>query len=401
MILIRVNLIILCLSIVWGMIRLALRKVLCHRDIYAIDHVYWFISILILPISMFIKVSKVHHTARVTLPLQQKVSAGNQMLNYHRVEEVLTVLLLVGFLVFLVMLVCYLHKCRILNESCPINVIGLTKNNFFERLEKVWVCECITSPMVWGIMRPKILIPPVLVKQDDEQANQILLHEWVHLKRRDNLMKCLVLIHVCMFWYHPFLWLLYAAFQREAEMSCDEAVISYLGENRKLDYACTLLEFASGYTVQRSMISQLVSGNLKRRIMAVTNYKITKKKFKIFKKLSIGMLVVLCGMAISFSAVLFADIGRPENVEIVQEPQESAGDETVQDIEIGENPQEISGNNAEQDVVLMQEMQDESNVDYHSMTMEELEEIIDNPANSDDNRAEALHTYNRKYFGLE
>lgn len=29
------------------------------------------------------------------------------------------------------------------------------------------------------------------------------------------------------------------------------------------------------------------------------------------------------------------------------------------------------------------------------------EVIIDNPANPDDNRAEALHTYNRKYFGLE
>lgn len=410
MILIRVNLIILCLSIVWGVTRFVLSKVLCHKDIYAIDHVYWFISILVLPLSILEKAITAHRTVRVALPVMQRVPVGNPVFNYHRMEDVLMAFLFTGILVFLAIFVCYLRKCRILNESFPIDADELRKKHPSQDLEKVWVCEYITSPMVWGIIRPKILIPPVLAKQYDEQAKQILLHEWVHLKRKDNFVKCLALIHVCMFWYHPYLWLFYTAFQREAEMSCDEAVIGYLGESQKLEYARTLMQFASQYSPQKTMISQLTSGNIKRRILAVTNYKITDKKFRIFKKLSIGMLIVFCGMAISFSTELFADVDRPEDIEVVQEPQEGTGDEIVQGIETEQGSQEIPKISAEQNKELIQEEQDtlsgeevqgESNIDYHSMTMEELEEIIDNPENSDDNRAEALHTYNRKYFGLE
>jgi len=52
----------------------------------------------------------------------------------------------------------------------------------------VGVCQRIRSPILLGIVRPLILLPPAaLTGWSPEQLEMVLLHELVHVRRWDNL----------------------------------------------------------------------------------------------------------------------------------------------------------------------------------------------------------------------
>ena len=54
----------------------------------------------------------------------------------------------------------------------------------------------------------------------------MLLHELAHARRRDNLTGAFVHCLVCVFWFHPLLWLAEKRLRIERERACDELVIA-------------------------------------------------------------------------------------------------------------------------------------------------------------------------------
>ncbi|REK74317.1 M56 family metallopeptidase [Paenibacillus paeoniae] len=80
----------------------------------------------------------------------------------------------------------------------------------------------ISTPATYGWWRPKILIPARMIGQlDKEDWTCILLHELIHIRRRDafwnGLMTLLLLLH----WFNPFMWLAWLRMREDQELSCD------------------------------------------------------------------------------------------------------------------------------------------------------------------------------------
>ena len=99
-------------------------------------------------------------------------------------------------------------------------------------------------PMVWGVLRPRLLIP---AEADDWPADRrwvVLLHELAHVKRWDCATKLLAHVACACYWFNPFCWIAFRLMQREAEAACDDLVLS--SGHRPSDYAQHLLEIASG-----------------------------------------------------------------------------------------------------------------------------------------------------------
>ena len=87
----------------------------------------------------------------------------------------------------------------------------------------VYKCSLITSPVIIGIINPRIYVP--MCETDTDLLEMMLRHELVHYKRKDILYKFIILIACCMHWFNPFVWLMNKQAQQDIEIACDEDVI--------------------------------------------------------------------------------------------------------------------------------------------------------------------------------
>ncbi len=89
----------------------------------------------------------------------------------------------------------------------------------------------VAEPGVWGIRRPVVLLPESIAETlEREELDAVLLHELVHVERRDNLVGHLLMILRCLLWFHPLMWWLDRRLLAERERACDERVVEVAGD---------------------------------------------------------------------------------------------------------------------------------------------------------------------------
>ena len=99
-------------------------------------------------------------------------------------------------------------------------------------------------PMVWGTVRPRLLLPASADQWSADRRWVVLLHELVHVRRHDCLAQLLARLACAVYWFNPLCWVAFKRMQREAEAACDDLVLA--AGHRPSDYAQHLLEMASG-----------------------------------------------------------------------------------------------------------------------------------------------------------
>ena len=83
------------------------------------------------------------------------------------------------------------------------------------------------EPALRGVWRPMITIPRGLsARLTKSEFEGVLLHELAHARRFDNLSAWVVHGLVCIFWFHPLLWLIERRLEVERERACDETVMA-------------------------------------------------------------------------------------------------------------------------------------------------------------------------------
>ncbi len=107
----------------------------------------------------------------------------------------------------------------------------------------VAVCERIAAPVLVGILRPIILLPPAaLTGWSPDEIEMVLLHELAHVRRWDNLVNLAQRIVESILFFHPAVWLVSNWVRREREACCDAVVVTRT--NRPHAYAELLIDFA-------------------------------------------------------------------------------------------------------------------------------------------------------------
>jgi beta-lactamase regulating signal transducer with metallopeptidase domain len=88
-------------------------------------------------------------------------------------------------------------------------------------------CERISVPIVFGIMRPMILLPATLVSGlSSDQIRALVTHELSHIRRYDLLVNLLQRIVEAVLFFHPAVWFVSRRISMERENVADDAVLA-------------------------------------------------------------------------------------------------------------------------------------------------------------------------------
>jgi beta-lactamase regulating signal transducer with metallopeptidase domain len=84
------------------------------------------------------------------------------------------------------------------------------------------------APAVKGVLHPRITLPRSIDRLlDARELHAVLLHELTHARRRDNLIRLLYEVGLCLLWFHPLVWLAGSRLALYRELSCDESVVRH------------------------------------------------------------------------------------------------------------------------------------------------------------------------------
>lgn len=172
--------------------------------------------------------------------------------------------------------VSYVRGVRRFRESLPCRdeaVLRWLGEHRLRRTIHVRVSERIGSPLTYSVLHPVILLPKGLNDLDEDCLRAVLTHEYVHIRRLDAAAKLLYAAVLCVWWFHPLVWLMFRLAGRDLELCCDECVITLLGEREKAPYAHTLLHMAERGTDRFPLCSHLVKTRMEERIEAIMKWK--------------------------------------------------------------------------------------------------------------------------------
>ena len=137
------------------------------------------------------------------------------------------------------------------------------------------VCEAISTPAVTGLLRPRLLLPHE--HYDVQELRYILRHELCHLKRRDMLLKLVLLAANAMHWFNPVVYLMLRQADEDIELACDSAATDGLDRAERAAYSRTLLAAVQSH-VRALPATTCFGGTVERLKRRITNVLGAQKK---------------------------------------------------------------------------------------------------------------------------
>lgn len=120
-------------------------------------------------------------------------------------------------------------------------IVGLKEEYGIKRNVLLYQGETGDSSMTFGIYRPVIICGREV---GSREAELLIRHELVHIKRLDALWKMFMQFVIFLHWCNPVMWSLYFALDRFCELSCDETVMRGKAKTEVDEYLLLLIEEA-------------------------------------------------------------------------------------------------------------------------------------------------------------
>jgi len=160
-----------------------------------------------------------------------------------------------------------------------------------------------TSPMTWGVVSHKILLPKNAADWTAERRRLVLAHELAHVKRNDGLIQLLVHGVCCVYWFNPLVWYAAHRIRVERERACDDQVLN-LGTGAA-DYAEHLLQVVRGLRARQASsfaaVSMAQPSQLESRLVSILD---SRARRRALSTLSTAALCTLAGgVTISLAAI--------------------------------------------------------------------------------------------------
>ncbi|MCM3293208.1 M56 family metallopeptidase [Paenibacillus sp. MER 180] len=212
-----------------------------------------------------------------------------------------------------------MRESYVVSDEDSLRVLQQCREDLkIKRTLPLLISNGVSSPTLYGVLRPKILLPGKYFAQfRNEELRHILLHEFVHYIRKDIVTNWLFTILLILNWFNPILWYASRKMREDQELSCDDRVISCLEEDEVKQYGYTIVKLveANMTTGFRSVSATSFSTDkslIKRRINMIALFKRGSYKWTI---LGIAIISIFACIALTNAA---ADKPEPKKSEILE-----------------------------------------------------------------------------------
>lgn len=203
-------------------------------------------------------------------------------------REVLAFLYITGVLASL--LIYAVKFARFLNQikpqlkkfDCAYEAECREKIGFGGRAE-VFEADIDCSPFVYGIFRPKIVVP------HGEIGAEAFMHELIHIKRKDLLYMRFANVIKAIHFFNPFAYLFANRIKRFMELSCDECAARNMTEMQRLEYSRCIINYAAA-SPGTACLSE-TGKNIKERIDVIMTGKNHSKMSRLISAVLIAVLI--------------------------------------------------------------------------------------------------------------
>lgn len=175
------------------------------------------------------------------------------------------------------------------------------------RKDNIYESECISTPFVLGIVRPKIYIPFNLSEQEREY---ILKHEQYHIRRKDQIIKICAYILCVIYWFQPLIWFAYFVMIRDMEMSCDEYVLKNSKSDIRAAYSTSLLKLATKTEDFNAGLPAFGESDIRKRVKNIMKFNAKKKWVSVVAAIA----VVIVGVSCLTKAAVKTDANKPNKI---------------------------------------------------------------------------------------
>ena len=197
----------------------------------------------------------------------------------HLFRAVAVIWLAVAAAIILVLILLYVTTKRELRDAVHLR-------------ENIYLSEKVTSPALYGLLHPRIILPCGWEKREDLAL--ILAHEKAHARHGDNSWRVIAFVTAAIHWFNPLAWIFLRVALSDLELYCDERVLKRLGEAERKSYALTLVNSAQAMREKTLFASAFGGAGIRVRIDRILNYRrISFVSAVCFALLSVAIAYVL------------------------------------------------------------------------------------------------------------
>ncbi len=166
-------------------------------------------------------------------------------------------------------------RCRPFSPAVESSLGYWRRARHTGRPARLVVSDRVNAAAVFGCGTPVIAVAPTLIARlDADELDRVVIHEWAHVQRYDDLANIGQLLLRAVAGWHPAIWWLDRRLSIEQELACDETVVALTGGAKS--YASCLVKLASLRAAQSNVLlasGALSSSGLTRRVARLLLFK--------------------------------------------------------------------------------------------------------------------------------
>lgn len=177
----------------------------------------------------------------------------------------------------------------------------------------VYLTRYVSIPCLYGLFHPSVYLTKEVAEQEEEDRSYIILHEYMHYRHLDHIWAGVRLLLICLYWFHPLVWIATKLSRQDAEYAADEAVTGKMGSDERMRYGKMILFTMGRGNGKKKDLSMASAASSSRKDLEKRLKRIARKEKSSVVSAVLLILAALAVTACSFAGKQEEMTGSPSN----------------------------------------------------------------------------------------